>query len=283
VRGVPDVSNLTESIASHLLAKRDQNDPVSEARRQACPDTSRVIDVLENLRAIVFERAPAERLNSDLEVVHGLLSGLIGSDLASSFLEHLPDIRHCVGQDVEAAFKGDPAAKSYAEVIAAYPSAYAVSTYRIAHVLYELGSPVAARIMSEHAKSKTGMDIHPGASIGCHFFIDHGTGVVIGETAVIGNRVKMYHGVTLGAFSNKQGRLDIGKKRHPTIEDDVTIYPNATILGGDTVIGEGSVIGGNVWLHESVPPYSRVQIEPPRLQVKTKDGESGWVEPTFDI
>jgi serine O-acetyltransferase len=215
--------------------------------------------------------------------VHGLLSGLVGADLASRFLEHLPDIRHCVGMDVEAAFKGDPAAKSYAEVIAAYPSAYAVSTYRIAHVLYELGAPIAARIMSEHAKSKTGMDIHPGASIGCHFFIDHGTGVVIGETAVIGNRVKMYHGVTLGAFSNKQGRLDSGKKRHPSIEDDVTIYPNATILGGDTVIGEGSVIGGNVWLHESVPAFSRVQITPPQLQVKHKDSESGSIDPSYDI
>ncbi len=283
MKGARDVSNLTESIASHLLAKRDQNDPVSEARRQPSPDTARVIDVLENLRAIVFERTPAERLNSDLEVVHGLLSGLMGSDLASRFLERLPDIRHCVGQDVEAAFKGDPAAKNYAEVIAAYPSAYAVSTYRIAHVLYDLGAPVAARIMSEHAKSKTGMDIHPGATIGCHFFIDHGTGVVIGETAVIGERVRLYQAVTLGAFSNKQGRLDIGKKRHPTIEDDVTIYPNATILGGDTVIGEGSVIGGNVWLHESVPPYSRVQIEPPRLQVKQKDAESGSVDPTYEI
>jgi serine O-acetyltransferase len=283
VKEVRDVSTLTESIANHLIAKRDQNDPVSVARRQACPDTARVVDVLENLRAIVLEQTPHERLNSDLEVVHGLLSGLIGSDLASKFLEHLPDIRHCVGMDVEAAFKGDPAAKSYAEVIAAYPSAYAVSTYRIAHVLYELGAPVAARIMSEHAKSKTGMDIHPGASIGCHFFIDHGTGVVIGETAVIGNRVKMYHGVTLGAFSNKQGRLDAGKKRHPTIEDDVTIYPNATILGGDTVIGEGSVIGGNVWLHESVPAFSRVQITPPQLQVKHKDSESGSIDPSYDI
>jgi serine O-acetyltransferase len=277
------VSTLTEGIANHLIAKRDQNDPVSEARRQSCPDTKRVVDLLENLRGIVLEHTPAERLNSDLEVAHGLLSGLVGSDVASQFLEQLPDIRHCVGMDVEAAFKGDPAAKSYAEVVAAYPSTYAVGTYRIAHVLYQLGAPVAARIMSEHAKSKTGMDIHPGASIGCHFFIDHGTGVVIGETAVIGNRVKMYHGVTLGAFSNKQGRLDAGKKRHPTIEDDVTIYPNATILGGNTVIGEGSVIGGNVWLHESVPPYSRVQIEPPRLQVKHKDAESGSVDPTYDI
>jgi len=280
------VSNLTETIAQHLAAKRDQNDPVSEARRQACPDTGRVIDVLENLRSIVFERTPLERLNSDLEVVHGLLSGLVGSDTASAFVERLPEVRHCVGMDVEAAFKADPAAKSYAEVIAAYPSAYAVSTYRIAHVLYELGAPVAARIMSEHAKSKTGIDIHPGATIGCHFFIDHGTGVVIGETAVIGNRVKMYQGVGLVAFSNKQGRNDIGKKRHPTVEDDVTIYANATILGGTTVIGEGSVIGGNVWLHQSVPPYSRVQIEPPRLNVSQKGGDSaeaGSVDPDYQI
>jgi len=277
------VSSLTETIAQHLTAKRDQNDPVSEARRQSCPDTGRVVDALEHLRAIVFERSPVERLNSDLEVVHGLLSGLTSSDVASRFLERLPDIRHCVGMDVEAAFKADPAAKSYAEVIAAYPSAYAVSTYRIAHVLYELGAPVAARIMSEHAKSKTGVDIHPGASIGCHFFIDHGTGVVIGETAVIGNRVKMYQGVGLVAFSNKQGRNDIGKKRHPTVEDDVTIYANATILGGTTVIGEGSVIGGNVWLHESVPPYSRIQIEPPRLHVSQKDQESGSVDPDYEI
>jgi serine O-acetyltransferase len=280
------VSNLTETIAQHLATKRDQNDPVSEARRQACPDTGRVIDVLENLRSIVFERTPLERLNSDLEVVHGLLSDLVGSGTASAFVERLPEVRHCVGMDVEAAFKADPAAKSYAEVIAAYPSAYAVSTYRIAHVLYGLGAPVAARIMSEHAKSKTGIDIHPGATIGSHFFIDHGTGVVIGETAVIGNRVKMYHGVGLVAFSNKQGRNDSGKKRHPTVEDDVTIYANATILGGTTVIGKGSVIGGNVWLHQSVPPYSRIQIEPPRLNVSQKGGDSaeaGSVDPDYQI
>jgi serine O-acetyltransferase len=278
------VSTLTENIAQHLAARRNQNDAVSEARRQACPDTGRVIDVLENLRSIIFEGTPIDRLNSDLEVVYGLLYGLVGSDTASKFIERLPEVRNCVGMDVEAAFKADPAAKSYAEVIAAYPSAYAVSAYRIAHVLYELGAPVAARIMAEHAKSKTGIDIHPGASIGCHFFIDHGTGVVIGETATIGNRVKMYQGVGLLAFSNKQGRADIGRKRHPTIKDDVTIYANATILGGTTVIGEGSVIGGNVWLHQSVPPYSRVSIEPPQLNVSHKqvDPESGSVDPNVE-
>ena len=271
------MSTLTENTAQHLAAKRDQNDPVSEARRQACPDTGRVVDVLENLRAIVFEKNPIERLNSDLEVVHGLLSGLVGADVASKFIERLPEVRHCVGMDVEAAFKADPAAKSYAEVIAAYPSAYAVSTYRIAHVLYELGAPVAARIMAEHAKSKTGIDIHPGASIGCHFFIDHGTGVVIGETATIGNRVKMYQGVGLVAFSNKQGRADIGKKRHPTVEDDVTIYANATVLGGDTVLGKGAVIGGGVFLTTSVAPHTRVALDGMRLRMGSP------LEPDFQI
>ena len=123
-----------------------------------------------------------------------------------------------------------------------------------------------ARVMAEEAHGETGIDINPGAAIGHHCFIDHGTGVVIGETCRIGNRVKLYHGVTLGAFSNKQGRQDVGRKRHPTLEDDVTVYPNATILGGDTVVGLGSVIGGNVWLTESVPPYTKVTIESPRLQ-----------------
>jgi serine O-acetyltransferase len=192
----------------------------------------------------------------------------------------MPDIRHCVGMDVEAAFRGDPAAKTFAEVIASYPSIYAVSTYRIAHQLYRLGEPVVARIMAEHAHSKTGIDIHPGATIGCHFFIDHGTGVVIGETTLIGNRVKMYHGVTLGAFSNRRGRADEGRKRHPTIEDEVTIYPGATILGGETVVGQGSVIGGNTWLTHSVPAYSRVQTEPPELQVRTRDDDATR---TYDI
>ena len=253
------MSTLTESTAQHLAAKRDQNDPVSEARRQACPDTARVVDVLENLRAIVFERNPIERLNSDLEVVHGLLSGLVGSDVASSFVERLPDIRHCVGMDVEAAFKGDPAAKSYAEVIAAYPSAYAVSTYRIAHELYALGAPVAARMMTEHAKSKTGhrhpsrrLDRLPLLHRPRHRRRDR-------RDREIGNRVKMYQGVDARGVLEQAGPRRLGKKRHPTIEDDVTIYANATILGGDTVIGEGSVIGGNVWLHQSVPPYSRVR------------------------
>jgi serine O-acetyltransferase len=143
----------------------------------------------------------------------------------------------------------------------------AVATYRIAHGFYELDEKVVARIMSEDAHAHTGIDIHPGAKIGSHFFIDHGTGVVIGETSEIGDRVKLYHGVALVAITNKGGRRDIGRKRHPTVGDDVTIYANATILGGDTVIGDGSVIGGNVWLTKSVPRYTRVTIEEPTLQL----------------
>ena len=169
------------------------------------------------------------------------------------------------------AHHGDPASTNFSEIVTAYPSVLAVSTYRIAHALYRMDEPVIARIMSEYAHSKTGIDIHPGAVIGCHFFVDHGTGVVVGETTIIGNRVKLYHGVTLGAFSNRKGRLDRGKKRHPTLEDDVTIYPNATVLGGGTVVGKGAVIGGNVWLTSSVPPNANVTIEDPRLRIRHDD------------
>jgi serine O-acetyltransferase len=255
------------STARHLRAAREKSDPVSIARTEEVPESGEVLEVHERLRGILLDRSPEEDLESDLHVVHGLLTRLIGETKADRLVERLPDIRHCMSLDVEAAYQGDPAATSYAEIIAAYPSCQAVFTYRVAHALYELGEPTIARIMAENAHNRTGIDIHPGAEIGCHFFIDHGTGVVIGETTVIGNRVKLYHGVTLGAFSNRKGRGDRGSKRHPTIEDDVTIYPNATALGGQTVIGRGSVIGGNAWLTRSVPPYTRVTAEPSRLQL----------------
>ncbi len=256
-----------DRIARHLEAQREKNDPISQARKERVFDQYKVQGALDRLRAILFDETPDAQLASDLHVAHGQVAGLVGMEQATSIIEQLPDIRHCVEMDVEAAFDGDPAATSYAEIIASYPSAYAVTVHRIAHAFYSGGEPVVARMMAEEAHAKTGIDIHPGAKIGCHFFIDHGTGVVIGETCVIGNRVKLYHGVTLGAFSNRKGRDDIGRKRHPTIEDDVTIYPNATILGGETVIGMGSVIGGNAWLTRSVPPFTRVTIEPPRLQL----------------
>ena len=170
---------------------------------------------------------------------------------ALALIEEIPEIRRKIGLDVQAAYLGDPAAKSSEEVIVSYPGLEAITIYRLAHFLCRNGVPVIPRIMSEYAHSKTGIDINPGARIGESFFIDHGTGVVIGESCIIGNNVKIYQGVTLGALSVKKELMD--KKRHPTIEDDVTIYANATILGGETVIGRGSVIGGNTWVTKSVP------------------------------
>ena len=181
---------------------------------------------------------------------------LLAEEVATGLIEEIPEIRRKIQLDVIAAFNGDPAAKSNEEVILSYPGLEAILVYRIAHYLYENGVPVIPRIMSEHVHGKTGIDIHPGAKIGESFFIDHGTGVVIGETCIIGTNVKIYQGVTLGALSVKKSLT--GNKRHPTIEDNVTIYANATILGGQTVIGKGSTIGGNTWVTKSVPAGSLV-------------------------
>ena len=166
-------------------------------------------------------------------------------------MEELPEIKRKITLDVEAVFKGDPAAKSKEEIILSYPGLEAILIYRIANFLYTNGVPIIPRIMSEYIHGKTGIDINPGATIGESFFIDHGTGIVIGETTVIGNNVKIYQGVTLGALSVKKELKN--KKRHPTIEDDVTIYAGATILGGETIIGRGSTIGGNTWVTHSIP------------------------------
>ncbi len=179
-------------------------------------------------------------------------------DLVAGFFEALPGMRALVMEDVAAAFRGDPAAKTVEEVILAYPGLEAIVVHRIANYFWASGLPLIPRMMSEHVHSKTGIDIHPGATIGRRFFIDHGTGVVVGETAVIGDDVKLYQGVTLGALSVKKEEGQT--KRHPTIEDRVTIYSGATILGGKTVIGADSVIGGNVWLTKSVPPHSKVYL-----------------------
>jgi serine O-acetyltransferase len=192
----------------------------------------------------------------------------LGREEAVRFMEKLPDLREALCEDVMAAYDGDPASKSFDEIVFCYPGLLAIVIYRIAHELYLREIPLMPRIMTEHAHSRTGIDIHPGATIGRRFFIDHGTGVVIGETTEIGDNVRIYQGVTLGALTvpreSDEGESLRGKRRHPTIEDDVTIYAQATILGGHTVIGERSVIGGNVWLTSSVPPDTRVLIEAPR-------------------
>lgn len=181
------------------------------------------------------------------------------------FLEKIPQLRTFILQDITAAFQKDPAARSYDEIVLTYPGLYSIIVHRISHELYKMGYSLIARLLSEHAHSQTGIDIHPGATIGHSFFIDHGTGIVIGETTIIGNNVTIYQGVTLGAFSfhrDKNGDIiKDGTRRHPVIEDDVTIYAGATILGGNTIIGKGSVIGGNVWLTKSLPPGSKVITE----------------------
>ncbi|HUB87442.1 MAG TPA: serine O-acetyltransferase EpsC [Verrucomicrobiae bacterium] len=186
------------------------------------------------------------------------------------FLHTLPRVREILRTDVEAAYQGDPAALSKEEVIVSYPFIEAIAVQRLAHELYLKDVPLIPRIMTEWAHLRSGMDLHPGAQIGSHFFVDHCTGTVVGETAIIGDRVKMYHGVTLGAKSTAHVEELRGKKRHPTIEDRVTIYPGATILGGDTVIGEGSTIGGNVFIMESVAPNSLVIYDGLDMRVLNK-------------
>lgn len=203
--------------------------------------------------------------------------------LTLEFLGDLPGIRELLQTDAEAAFNGDPAALSKEEVIVAYPFIETIAVQRMAHTLYQKNISLIPRIMAEWAHSRTGMDLHPGAKIGSHFFIDHGTGAVIGETSVIGNHVKMYQGVGLVAKSLSGGQSLKGQKRHPTLENRVTIYANATIVGGDTVIGEGSTIGANVFLMQSVPPYSLVTAEDVAIKVMSKKERSEGRKGDFAI
>ena len=204
----------------------------------------------------------------------GLLEKLIpwtGKEKAELFLEQLPRIGALLRQDLRAALEGDPAAQSEKEVILAYPGFRAVAVQRMAHALWKLEAPLLPRLMTEYAHSVTGIDIHPGAVIGKRFFIDHGTGVVIGETAVIGDDVKLYQGVTLGGLSTRDAAGLRGKKRHPTIGNGVTVYANATVLGGETVIGDGCVIGANVFLTESVPPNTTVRMKQQEQEFRERE------------
>ena len=195
------------------------------------------------------------------------------AELAAEMVTRLPKIARMVQLDLEATFDGDPAAGSREEILFSYPGLFAILVYRVAHELYEMNIPILPRMMSEYAHSHTGIDIHPGAQIGDHFFIDHGTGIVVGETSIIGDRVKLYQGVTLGALSTRDGHHSQPGKRHPTVEDDVTIYSGATILGGNTTIGRGSVVGGNAFLTSSVQKDTRVVIHAPETVFKSRKGE----------
>ena len=194
-------------------------------------------------------------------------------EITFSFLKKIPQIRQILATDVDAFYDGDPAAYNYDEIILSYPGFYALMVNRLAHELYLLNVPMIPRMMTEHAHSLTGIDINPGATIGHHFFMDHGTGIVVGETTTIGNYVKIYQGVTLGALSTRGGQSLKGKKRHPTIEDRVTIYAGASILGGDTVIGEGVVIGSNAFIISSVQENTKVSIKSPNLRYMRNNRE----------
>lgn len=199
-------------------------------------------------------------------------------EISLNFFREIPALRGIIQTDVDAFYEGDPAAYSTDEIVYCYPGIFAITVYRLAHVLYTMGVPLLPRIMTEHAHSVTGIDINPGAAIGKYFFIDHGTGIVVGETTVIGDHVKIYQGVTLGALTTRGGQSLRGKRRHPTIEDNVTIYAGASILGGATVIGRDSVIGSNVFITNSIPPCTTVSVKSQELQIHQR-GEGKCPEP----
>ena len=264
------------------------------------PDRDVIIDIIKKLRRIVFPGYYRDKnyriynakhnistlvedvmFNLNRQIALGLENRGRSEEQAQEeaqrlcleFIAQIPKVRSQVHLDLQAAYDGDPAAKDMAEIIFSYPGLFAITVYRLAHELYLLDVPMLPRIMTEYAHSITGIDIHPGATIGEYFFIDHGTGIVIGETAVIGNNVKIYQGVTLGALSTRGGQKLRGKRRHPTIENNVTIYAGASILGGETVIGEGCVIGSNAFITESVAPGTTVTIKNQELQFRSRSLE----------
>ena len=272
-------------IAKQLTSNYEKQEVASSAMKTKLPDVEVVYSIIEDLRKLTFpgyfgtekflsKEAFAEgvllslyeKMKSQMKVI--LCDKPKAEELTARFIESIPRVQELLAKDVEAQLAGDPAANSNSEVILAYPGMYAIFVYRYAHVLYELQVPLLPRIMSEYAHGKTGIDINPGATIGEYFFIDHGTGVVIGETAIIGNGVKIYQGVTIGALSTRKGQALSGIKRHPTIEDNVIIYANATILGGNTVVGEGATVAGNTFVTESVPAGAKVSAMHPELNVR---------------
>jgi len=289
-----------ESVIDRVAADYDGTKEIDNLESAALPNRRAVIEALNHLKPAIYMGFYATRSLNKLNLRYAVSEHLYpafetlveeihravayqrmcgracppseeawAEEVVLRLFDKLPELRQRLNEDVAAAYQGDPAAKGIEEVIFSYPAIQAITTFRIAHELYKEKVPMIPRIMTEHAHGKTGIDIHPGAEIGRRFFIDHGTGTVIGETTTIGDNVKLYQSVTLGALSlprDAAGDLIRYGKRHPTLEDEVTIYSGATVLGGETVIGKGSVIGGNVWLTESVPPYSKITFDR-RVQV----------------
>ncbi len=289
------ISNMTEVYKTEPL--------FADKHGRTMPSRDAIIDIINELKKVVFpgyfdhNRAGSEEHYIGFEVmsVYSQLRQQVKAALYYScdacpecdldkcsericdeFFAGLVEIQQMLLKDLQAGFDGDPAAKSKEEIIYSYPGLFAIFVYRIANRLYKANVPLIPRIMSEYAHGRTGIDINPGATIGEYFFIDHGTGVVIGETTTVGNFVKVYQGVTLGALSTRSGQQLAGVKRHPTICDNVTIYAGATILGGETVIGENSIIGGNCFITQSVPANSRVSAKPSELIVKERKKKSNW-------
>jgi len=294
----PDFSEILPSVVQRMLASCNTEKCFQHLDATPIPSRDSVADTLHKARCILFPGyftqhilAPStleDCLKEELAALYKDLSKQIifasqhdcirydqpcaqcdemSRSKTIQFIQALPHLREVLATDVRAAMEGDPAAKSVDDVIMSYPGLFAITVQRIAHELYKIQVPSLPRAMTEYAHSFTGIDIHPGARIGKSFFIDHGTGVVVGETTEIGNRVRIYQGVTLGALSMPKKAVENfrDKKRHPTIEDDVIIYSNTTILGGDTVIGARTTIGGNVWITESVPPDTKVYLKKPEL------------------
>ncbi|MBQ8515430.1 MAG: serine acetyltransferase [Ruminococcus sp.] len=288
-----------EHIVQTILQDYEGERAVNKMDLYNQPDKKAIIDIVEKLLKILYPGYYSDKVYKIYSVKNNMAAAIedvifhlnkqvmivlryccTSSDLSDSaleekaqnmtfdFMEKIPQIREYLETDIQAAYDGDPAAGSKDEVILSYPGLYAISVYRIAHELFLLGVPMIPRIMTEHAHSITGIDIHPGASIGKHFFMDHGTGIVIGETTVIGEHVKVYQGVTLGGLSTKGGQKLKGIKRHPTIGDRVTIYSGSSILGGDTVIEEDVVVGGNTFVTKSIAKGTRVSVKKQELQLK---------------
>jgi Serine acetyltransferase len=294
------VSKISENIASIVDAianDYDNSRPIDKTDLFSQPDSDAIYDIIGKLMRIAFpgyyvdkdykiynikttiaaviedvtynlnkQIVLALRYDKELQDKSAEELAQISEEKTVKFMQLIPQVREYLDTDIEALFIGDPAAESKEVIIMCYPGLYAIAVQRFAHVLYQLNVPMIPRMMTEHAHSLTGIDINPGATIGKYFFIDHGTGIVIGETTEIGEHVKLYQGVTLGALSTRAGRGLVDKKRHPTIEDNVTIYSGASILGGDTVIGHDSVIGGNVFLTKSIPSNTKVNVQSQELR-----------------
>ncbi|WP_024859760.1 serine O-acetyltransferase EpsC [Ruminococcus flavefaciens] len=285
------------SLTQKILMDYNGNRTIDEVKTFDHPDNDDIVGIIESLRRIVFPgyfRNKSYRVytvrNNITMILEDVIFKLIrqisivlrydkkyvdldeneinenAERITFEFLDRLPKIRSYIETDVQAAYDGDPAAYNKDEIIYSYPGLYAILVNRLAHELFLLGVPLIPRVMTEHAHSKTGIDIHPGATIGKYFFIDHGTGIVIGETTEIGDNVKVYQGVTLGALSTRGGQSLRNKKRHPTIEDNVTIYSGASILGGETVVGKNAVIGGNAFITRSIPAGAKVSIKNQELR-----------------